>query len=243
MIPKEFRAIFKDPAPGLLLKWEDAGFPQFGVSVKHCLGGRPTRSALAKLNAAGKGRDMPALREFYTKHDGAELCIRRDPQAEAEVALIKFQPIERLHEFTAKYMPGGEYDWTIDHNSYKRTSQLYRGYVKELGIVRRVRAYRWIAFALLDRGPGCLTTFLSGPNEGSVFFLAPEPGFNILRPVAKSFDDLLRRIGSDLAGFLRLCRVRVTFVGADGSHYGLDPLQYLPDARRNTDFHGRDPYP
>ncbi len=220
VIPREFLALFRDPAPGLVLEaCQEAGLPEHGIAVEHRLHRRPSKTALARLSALGEGGGVPELREFYSKHDGAELCIRRRPQLEAGEPLVRLEPIESWAELTATYQPGGEYDWTIDHNAYRKTGALYRG------------SDPWIVFGRIEHGPACLTTFLRGPNEGRIYYLAPEPGFDIVRPVAKSFLALLARMGADLAGFLHLCQATVAVPprAEDDFPYGLAVLQYVPD--------------
>jgi len=216
MIPKEFLELFDAKAPGLIAK-EIVGpsFPGYGVAVAHRLGAKPSKIDAAKLAPLRERRGLAELCEFYAKHDGAELCVRNDGP------LLKLQPIGKWGAFTATYKPRGEWDWTIDLN---KSAKLYRG------------GDPWIAFARVEDGPSCLTTFLKGPNEGQVFFVTPQPKFNILRPIAKSFGDLLRRIATDLPAFLRLCRAYVTFPGSDGQRYGLPPVEYVTTRRGRREF-------
>jgi len=86
----------------------------------------------------------------------------------------------------------------------------------------------WLAFAEIDSGPACLTIFLDGDHAGSVFYVTPQPEFNILRPIAKGFHALLIRIADDVAAFLRLVRATVSLRGTDGASYGFVPVEYLP---------------
>lgn len=89
----------------------------------------------------------------------------------------------------------------------------------------------WITFAEIDSAPACLTLFLDGDRAGNVFYLTPQPPFNILRPVAVSFNALIDRIAKDLPAFLRLVRATVTIRGADGENYGFRPVEYVADRK------------
>jgi hypothetical protein len=84
-----------------------------------------------------------------------------------------------------------------------------------------------LAFAEVDGGPSCLTIFLDGENAGNVFLLNPEPKFNTLKPIAKTFNALLDRIAKDPAAFFKLTRAYVTLIGKDKQNYGHIPIEYI----------------
>ena len=127
--------------------------------------------------------------------------------------LLELKPAESIADFTDRYRPGGDLAWTIDFNKSKN---LYRG------------SAGWLAFAEIESGPACLTIFLDGEHAGQVFYVTPQPPFNILRPIARGFHALLGRIADDVAAFLRLVRATVNLRGPDGANYGFVPVEYLP---------------
>jgi hypothetical protein len=86
----------------------------------------------------------------------------------------------------------------------------------------------WLALAEIESGPASLTIFLGGEHAGRVFFVAPQPPFNVLRPIARSFHAPLGRIADDVVAFLRLVGVTVNLRGPDGANYGFVPIEYLP---------------
>ena len=186
------------------------------VDVKHTLGSAPSSAGRKFLTSLGRSKALSSFVAFYRQHDGVALCGTYDSRYDDIKPLLDFKHAEDIREFTGQYEPDGELAWTIDLNKSKN---LYRG------------SAPWIAFAEIDSGPACLTMFLKGENAGQIFFATPEPPFNILRPIAKSFDGLLDRIVDDVAAFLRLIRVSVTLQGADGDNYGLVPIEYRRSAK------------
>lgn len=160
-----------------------------------------------------KKKSMTDLVEFYEKHDGAQLCKTFDARCEEVRPLIEFKRAGSIQAFTELYQPGGDRGWIIDHNKSKT---IYR------------TSDSWIAFAEIHSGPSCLTIFQDGERAGKVFYVCPQPEFNILRPIANSFSALLDRMAQDIPAFLRLVRARVSLRGLDGWNYGLAPVEYLP---------------
>jgi hypothetical protein len=146
-----------------------------------------------------------------------QFCKTFDSRHDEVRPLLELKPAESIASFTSQYELGGGLAWTIDLNKSK---SLYRG------------SASWLAFAEIDSGPACLTIFLDGDHAGGVFFLTPQPWFNILRPIAKSFHALLDRIAEDVPAFFRLVRATVSLCGADGDNYGMVPIEYR--ANRGT---------
>jgi len=68
---------------------------------------------------------------------------------------------------------------------------------------------------------------LDGESAGNVFLLNPEPRFNTLKPIAKSFTSFLDRVAKDPAAFFKLIRAYVTLVGSDKQNYGFVPIDYI----------------
>ena len=150
--------------------------------------------------------------DFYSKYNGFTLGTAVTPKNATKKPLLRQLPLSDLTKFTKQYVPDGKLAWTIDYN---KTKALYRN------------EHKWLAFAEVDGGPSCLTIFLDGENVGSVFLLNPEPKFNTLKPIAKTFNALLDRIAKDPAAFLKLTRAYVTLIGKDNQNYGHVPIEYI----------------
>jgi hypothetical protein len=225
------RELRDHPAPGLVLKnWGESPVPFFGVHISHRFEPPATVNAHATLCRVADGDDSIPLCSFFEQHDGVELCLHANACRKCETALLKLHPVGEWELLTAKFQPGGEYDWTVKHNRYRNVCPLYRS------------SERWVAFATVDELPACLTTFISGSNAGQVFFLTPEPRFNIARPIAKTFAEFLSLVAADVAALLRRFEVQVSFAAGDGGFASFIPWKYVPDSRGHPDFHGRDPF-
>jgi hypothetical protein len=211
-VPKAFLERATDPTPALRVKFrpESDEKPRM-IKVEHLLGARPTGQGRDYLNSLANHPALGEFLDFYKKHNGGQLCRTVDSRHDEVRPLLELKPAESISRFTSRYSPGGDRAWTMDLNKSK---SLYRG------------SARWLAFAEIDSGPAGLMIFLDGEHAGSVFFVTPQPWFNILRPIAKGFHALLNRIAEDVAAFLRLVRATVTLRGADGDNYGLVPIEY-----------------
>jgi hypothetical protein len=208
---------FRDPSPALRVKfWSITEEEPTTVPVAHSLGGKPGAESRAYLKSLAAHPLSHELRSFYSEHDGLQLCITHDARYDEARPLLELKPASSISQFTSRYQPGGDLAWTIDLNKSKR---IYRD------------SDPWITFAEIDSGPACLTLFLDGDRAGNVFYLTPQPPFNILRPVAVSFNALLDRIAKDLPAFLRLVRATVTIRGADGENHGFRPVEYVADRK------------
>lgn len=202
-----------DPAPALLVKFRpESNETPRTIAVEHVPGPKPTEKCRAYLDFLQNHSALHGFLEFFQKHNGLQLCRTLDSKYGEVRPLLELMPLERIQGFTDRYKSGGDRAWTIDLNKSKG---LYRS------------SAPWLAFAEVDSGPMCLTILLEGHHAGSIFFLAPQPQFNILRPIAKDFNALLERIAKDMAAFLRLVRARVTLRGPDGHNYGFAPVAYL----------------
>lgn len=212
---EQFLRLFSDPAPALRIKFSPSDEQAKTVRVHHSLGPQPDAASRKYLEALLPHQNLSEFCEFYQKHDGAELCTTFDARCGRDRPLLELKPAKSIAAFTNRYTPTGDRSWIIDLNKSKA---LYRG------------AASWIVFAEIDGGPMCLTTFLDGENAGFIFFAAPQPPFNILRPIARGFQPLIHRIVCDLPAFLRLVRATVCLRGDDGENYGFSPVEYLSNA-------------
>ena len=149
---------------------------------------------------------------FYSQYNGFTLGTALAPRNSIKKPLLRQLPLSDLTKFTEFYLPNGKWAWTIDLN---KTKEIYR--IEQ----------KWLAFAEVDGGPACLTIFLDGENAGSIFLVNPQPHFNILKPIAKSYNQLLERIAMDPAAFFKLTRAYVTIVGKDKQNYGHVPIEYI----------------
>ncbi|TCC93630.1 hypothetical protein EZ428_02345 [Pedobacter frigiditerrae] len=157
----------------------------------------------------------PNLNEFfnfYAKCNGFSLGMPVLPKNAQTRPLLSQLPVNDLIKFTELYLPKGKLAGTIDFN---KTKTLYRGENK------------WLAFAQVDGGPACLTIFLEGEYAGNIFLLNPQPHFNTLKPIAKTFDGFLDRIAKDPAAFFKLTRAYITIIGRDGQNFGYLPIAYV----------------
>jgi hypothetical protein len=212
--PRVFLDRFRDPSPALRAQFVAGSSEKpTRVRVEHRLGARPPKGSAAALAGTRRYAAARELLAFYGRYDGAAICATFDARYDETRPMLELLPAERIAEFTGRYGPDGDLGWTIDYNKSKR---IYRG------------ASPWIAFAEIDSGPMCLTMFLRGEHAGQVFYVAPQPRFNNLRPIAKGFFALLERVGRDPAAFMRLVRATVTLRGKDGDNYGLVPIDYAP---------------
>ena len=210
---RSFFDFFNDPAPALNVKFSNTPDEKpRKVLVKNRLGSSIDKKGYKYIESICKDDRLNGFLEFYIAHDGLEFCTPVYPDNLHKTPLFKLIPSVNVSNFNKQYIKGGKWAWAIDLNKSKT---LYRG------------SENWIAFAEIDRGPTCLTIFLTGENAGCVYLVTPQPAFNILKPIAKTFDLLLDRIAKDPAAFLRLVRSYVTMQGDDGQNYGFVPVEYL----------------
>ena len=154
------------------------------------------------------------LKSFYSWVAEAKLFIPRRPWSCETIPLINFLRPEKIEKHTSLYEPGGKLGYIIDLNKSKK---IYRTHDK------------WVAFALIcSEHPSCLTTFLDGENAGAIYCLTIEPEHKILKPVAKSFNALLGKIGKDPLKFLHLVNAQVPICRNDGFSYAYHPIDYIP---------------
>jgi hypothetical protein len=213
-VRKAFLDRVLDPSPALRVKyWPESDEMPRTVEVAHRLGSVPVGEGRDYLNSLRGHAALAEFVEFYENHDGLQFCRTFDSRFDEVRPLLEFKPAESLAGFTNRYNSGGNLAWTIDLN---RSKSLYRG------------SASWLAFAEIGSGPACLTIFRDGEHAGKVFYVTPQPPFNILRPIAQGFDALLGRIAVDAAAFLRLVRATVSLRGPDGFNYGYVPVEYLP---------------
>jgi hypothetical protein len=208
-----FLDLFNDPSPALNVKFSiKSDEKPRRVLVKHRLGSAIEKKGKKYLESIYKDDRLKYFFEFYNVHDGFELCTPFYPDNYLRRPLLRFIPASDISDFNKQYLKGGQWAWTIDLNKSKA---LYRN------------NEAWVAFAEIGQGPSCLSVFLSGENAGSIYLIAPQPAFNILKPIAKDFNFFLDRIVNDPAAFLRLTRSYVSMNNADGQNYGFLATEYL----------------
>lgn len=213
---RTFIDLFYDPSPALNVKFHNAPDEEPGkISVKNSIGSSAGWFGKKYLRSISKDPRLTEFFEFYSAHDGLELCKPFYPDNCLKNPLLQLIPARQIPGFTKQYTGNGKWAWIIDHNKSK---SIYRG------------DDNWIAFARVDKGPSCLTIFLTGENAGSIYLAHPQPAFNILKPIAKTFNIFLDRVAKDPAAFLRLIRSYVTMKGSDGQNYGFIPVEYLSNS-------------
>ena len=217
---KTFLDFFSDPAPALEVKFSPLSDElPLKVLVRNKLGGQIDKKGKKYLESICKETGLKEFNDFYSSLDGFELCIPVYPPSCTPNPGIKMITANNLHKFTDQYTGKGKWAWTIDLNKSKT---LYRGNNK------------WVAFAEVDGGPSCLTIFLTGENAGCIYLVSPQPHFNILKPISKSFSLFLERVVKDPAAFLRLIRSYVSVRRSDGQNYGYVPMSYLTDSNKSA---------
>lgn len=182
------------------------------VIIENTLGKKTNIDDLLNLSKICSDQKLKDFIDFYSKHDGFNLATPTHPKNAVNKPLLRQLSASGIIKYTNQYLPGGQWAWTIDLN---KTKPLYRGETK------------WIVFAVFDDGPACLTTFLNGENAGCIFLLSPQPHFNILKPISKTYAELLDRIAKDPVSFFKLTRAYVTLVGKDKQNFGYVPLEYI----------------
>jgi hypothetical protein len=217
---RNFLDLFNDPSPALDVKFSNTAEEKARrVLIKHKLGAPIDKKGKKFIESICKDTRLNDFVEFYNVNDGCELCTPVYPDNYIKTPLLKLIPSSNIANFNKQYIKGGKWAWTIDLNKSKT---LYRGNDS------------WVAFAEIDRGPSCLSIFLTGENTGCIYLITPQPSFNILKPIAKTFNLFLDRIVKDPAAFLRLVRSYAVMQGADSQNYGLIPVEYLKNSNTQS---------
>lgn len=208
-----FYDLFKTDRPVLNVKFSvNSDETPTEVYIENSLGKKTDTNDLIELARICKGERLKDFVDFYSNYDGFNLATPTITKNAVSKTLLRQLPASDILKFTNQYLPGGQWAWTIDLN---KTKAIYRAESK------------WLAFAEVDGGPACLTIFLDGENSGNIFLLNPQPHFNILKPIAKTYTDLLNRIAKDPAAFFKMTRAYVTIVGKDKQNYGHVPVEYI----------------
>ena len=210
---RSFIDLFQDPSPALNVKFSSTSNEEpKQILVKNSIGSSAGWFGKRYLRSICKDPRLSDFFEFFSAHNGLELCRPVYPNNCSKTPLLTLVPAQYISAFTKQYIKNGEWAWIIDHNKSK---SIYRG------------NDAWVAFAKVDSGPSCLTIFLDGENAGSIYLAHPQPPFNILKPIAKSFNIFLERVANDPASFFKLVRSYVSMKGVDGQNYGHVPVEYL----------------
>ena len=210
---RNFYDLFKKARPVLNVKFSvNADETPTEVFIENLLGRKTDMNDHIELARMCRDERLKDFVSFYSDYDGFNLATPIIPRNAVNKTLLRQLPASDILKFTNQYLPGGKWAWTIDLN---KTKAIYRAESK------------WLAFAEVDGGPACLTIFLDGENAGKVFLLNPQPHFNILKPIAKTYTDLLNRIAKDPAAFFKMTRTYVTIVGKDKQNYGHVPVEYI----------------
>ncbi len=208
-----FYDLFDTVKPVLRVKFSaDSDEEATEVQIENQLEKKVDTKGLAKLEALITDARLYDFVDFYSKYNGFSLGTPMLPKNTIKKPMLRQFAVSDLAKFTDQYLPHGKWAWTIDLN---KTKMLYRSDQK------------WLAFAEVGGGPSCLTIFLDGEHAGKVFLVNPQPHFNILKPIAKTFNELLNRIAKDPAAFFKLTRAYVTIIGKDKQNYGHVPIEYV----------------
>lgn len=190
------------------------------VNIKSRFGQPATLKEREFIKSITNDSRLSGFATFYQQYSGLTMFEPYFPPNVLQAPLLTFVPAAEITPFTRQYLPGGNSAWIIDHNKSKA---LYRG------------GDSWIAFAEITNGPAMLAIFINGEHAGKVFYVTPQPHFNILKPVAHSFELLLERIAKEPAAFLRMVRAYIPLAHQDGYNYGYSVISYLPDHEISPD--------
>jgi hypothetical protein len=208
MIKRTFIDLFESKSPSLKVKMvADSDEEPVNINIKNKINRAVDAKGLARLEEACTDPRLRSFVEFYAKYNGFSLGILRKNLFSTKPLLEQLK-VSHLPKFTSMYLTGGRKAWEMDFNS----RNLYRGGPK------------WIAFADVNRGQACLTIYLDGENAGSVSLLWPS---NIIKPIAKSYEDLLDLIATDPAAFFKLIKAYVLVTGKDKLTSGHIPVEYV----------------
>jgi len=210
---RTFFELFETDRPILKVKFDvNSNKEATEVEIENRLEKDIDTKCLDNLKKLCTNPNLAEFLDFYAKCNGFSLATPVLPKNAQKKPLLLQLPVNQLIKFTELYLPKGKLAGTIDFN---KTKTLYRG------------EHKWLAFAQVDDGPGCLTIFLEGEYAGNIFLVTPQPHFNILKPIAKTFNSFLDRVAKDPAAFFKLTKAYVTIVGRDNQNFGYFPLQYI----------------
>ncbi|MBD1387099.1 SMI1/KNR4 family protein [Mucilaginibacter rigui] len=210
---RTFLDLFENSRPVLKVKFDtNSTAESTEVEIENKLEKNIDAKELRNLEKLCINPNLKEFFNFYTKCNGFTLGTPVLPENAQKRPLLSQLPANYLIKFTELYLPKGKLAWTIDLN---KTKTLYRGENK------------WLAFAQVDDGPACLTIFLEGEYAGNIFLVNPQPHFNTLKPIAKTFDDFLDRVAKDPAAFFKLTRAYVTIVERNDQNFGYVPVEYI----------------
>jgi len=210
---RTFYDLFGDSKPILKVRFDvNSNNETTEVEVQNLINQQIDNKGIEALKAKCSHTALEELIEFYSSYNGFILGRPVFPEEAIKTPVIRLLPVAELSEFTKLYQPNGDRAWVMDYNKSK---SIYRA------------GSEWLAFAEIERGSACLTIFLEGENAGKVFLATPEPRLNILKPIAKSFNELLQRIAKDPAAFFRLLGAHITIVGKDSQNFGYSPVEYI----------------
>jgi hypothetical protein len=213
-VKKTFSDLLADPSPVLAAKFDPDDKNALTIPIKNTIGLPINDRGYKYLPSVCKNDRLEDFMAFYKLYDGLELFQPFGLPNCEQKPLLTFISASNLPKFRDAYAERGEWGWIINHNKSKA---IYRG------------GEPWMPFARVGNGPACLTIFLDGEHAGCVYLATPQPAFNILKPIAKSFSLLLERIAKDPAAFLRLVRAYVRIQRGDGYSYGYLPVEYRPE--------------
>lgn len=210
---RNFYDLFKTDKPVLNVKYNvNSDELATEVQIENKLEKQVDVKGLMTLEKICSDSRLKDFLDFYSQYNGFSLGTALSPKNSLSIPLLRQLALSDLAKFTELYLPNGKWAWTIDLN---KTRVLYRNEQK------------WLAFAEVGSGPACLTIFLDGENAGGVFLLNPQPHFNVLKPIAKSYNLLLERIAKDPVAFFKLTRAYVTIVRKDKQNYCYVPIEYI----------------
>ncbi len=209
------------PAPGLKFPHHDgSGVGPVVVPVSHH--GEPPASdaGLKQIDALCENAPELAsqLGALYGKHDGVAMSVLPALPGEDPMPAAWLLPTEDWDAATD--------EWTGDDMSWA-----FEG-------LEMYSAGTWRVIGGIAGEGTDIVLFFDGehngePLAGKCFCISLDPVLGYEEVVARSVDSLLARLGDDLVGFLSEVEFCWTTASDEGTEYGWEPDEYLPDVRGN----------
>jgi len=122
---RTFIDLFQDPSPALNVKFSSTSNEEpKQILVKNSIGSSAGWFGKRYLRSICKDPRLSDFFEFFSAHNGLELCRPVYPNNCSKTPLLTLVPAQYISAFTKQYIKNGEWAWIIDHNKSK---SIYRG--------------------------------------------------------------------------------------------------------------------
>lgn len=222
------RRFINHPAPGLVFAaHEHAAAPERAHATPHEAGSPPSAEQLRTLDqlTSDNPKAFRALREWYTAHNGAALCILWDQHTQEQTAALGLLPIELWHEATKPWCTGGEFAELTE------SCPLYTaGHWRVIGTL----ASEGLSLVMFFGG-----TYEGIPLAGRMTCVGLDPALDVEDVLAENFEEFIDDFTTDPAEFFE--RVGFTWgVTTDKGSFSDPVAEYVSDIRNHP---GLKPWP